>query len=124
MTAAPEDVKRARDLLGWGLVLVTLGTLRLKEGGIELRTVWPLLILAIAVAHLWHPELTKDGRRSRAGAVWLLFVALWGVVTVNHVYGLDYSTSWPLLLIGGGVMIVWHSFERPCNGGEVPGGRS
>ena len=124
MTAAPEDVKRARDMLGWGLVLVTLGTLRITEGGVELRTVWPLLILAIAVAHLWHPELTKDGRRSRAGAVWLLFVALWGVVTVNHIYGLDYSTSWPLLLIGGGVLIVWRAVESPFNRGKAPGDRT
>ena len=123
MTAAPEDVKRARDMLGWGLVLLTLGSIRLMEGGIEFRTVWPLLILALAVAHLWHPELTKGGRQSRAGAVWLLFVALWGIVTVNHLYGLDYSTSWPLLLVGGGVLIVWRAVESPRGGPKRPGER-
>jgi hypothetical protein len=123
MTTTPEDVKRARDMLGWGLLIMTIGIVRLTEGAIEFRTAWPLFILTIAAAHFWHPELTKDGRRSRAGAVFLLFVALWGMVTVHHLYGLDYSTSWPLLLIGGGVMIVWRSVERPGDGGTAPGGQ-
>ena len=124
MTAAPEDVKRARDQLGWGLVLVTLGTLRIMQGGIELRTVWPFLILAIALAHLWHPERTKSGRPGRSGAVWLLFVAFWGIATVHHLFGLDYSTSWPILLIGGGVMIVWGALEKPNGCGNQPGMQS
>lgn len=113
MTAAPEDVKRARDLLALGLILLTLGTIRIMEGGIDFPRVWPLFILAIALAHLRHPEPKKDGRQSRAGAIWLLFVAGWGIVTVRHMFGLGYSTSWPLLLIGGGIAIVWGSFGNP-----------
>jgi hypothetical protein len=113
MTAAPEDIKRARDLLTFGLILLTLGTIRIVEGGIDFVRVWPLFILAAALAHLRHPELMKSGRQSRAGAVWLLFVAGWGIVTMNHLFGFDYTTSWPLLLIGGGVIIVWRSLLSP-----------
>ena len=50
MTAAPEDIKRARDLLTFGLILLTLGTIRIMEGGIDFPRVWPLFILAAAAA--------------------------------------------------------------------------
>lgn len=118
MPVSPADVKHARDMLGWGLVLITIGVIRIVEGGLSFLTIWPYFILAIALAHFWHPDVTSTGRRSRAGAVWLLFVAAWGYITVHHVFGLTYQTSWPLLLIGGGISLVWHAIENPhgCSG--------
>lgn len=117
MTPSPADVKHARDVLAWGLVLIAVGSIWYVEGSLPILRLWPYVMLAIALAHLWHPEITSTGRRSWAGAFWLLFIAVWAFLTVNHVYGLDYHNSWPLLMIGGGIWLVWHSLENPGRGG-------
>jgi hypothetical protein len=31
------------------------------------------------------------------------------------VLGLDYNTSWPLLIVGAGIGIIWRAFEDPRN---------
>ena len=118
MTASPADIKHARDLLGWGLVLITVGLIRIVEGGLSFLTIWPYFVLASALAYLWHPDITSTGRRSWAGPLWLVYVAVWGMLTVHHAFGLNYQNAWPLLMIGGGVWLVWHGIENPqgCSG--------
>jgi hypothetical protein len=124
MTPSPADIKRARDLLGWGLLLITVGMVRIVEGGLSVLTTWPYFVLTFAVAHFWHPDVSSTGRRTRAGAVWLLMVAGWGILTVEHAFGLHYGNSWPLLLIGGGISLVWHALEEPGRCGGPHGSRS
>ena len=38
-------------------------------------------------------------------------VGLWGVVSESQLFGLTFATSWPLFVMGVGVMIVWRSLE-------------
>jgi len=50
-----------------------------------------------------------NGRRRRAntGGLWLIGVGCWMLVSQLHIGGLDYGTSWPLLIIlSGGIMLV------------------
>lgn len=38
------------------------------------------------------------------------------MVSEFQLFGLDYSISWPLLVIGAGINMVWRSFEPECVG--------
>ncbi len=30
-----------------------------------------------------------------------------------HLFGLDYGTSWPLMVVGAGLLIVWRAYDGP-----------
>ena len=52
--------------------------------------------------------MSADGARS---GVWLILVGLWGLVNEWRLFGLTYGTSWPLLVMASGAMMVWRSFD-------------
>lgn len=83
---------------------------------------WPLVVLAVGAA-LLVACADRDGRRrpSRA-AGWLLAIGTWGVFSEYHVFDLEYSTSWPLLIVYLGIDMVWKSAQAPrCT---LPDGRT
>ncbi len=78
---------------------------------------WPILPLGLGVLRLIDPPVTADGRpRGRRSAIWLVFIGCWGLLNELHLFGLDYGSSWPLLLIFVGVNMVWRSTEMPAAG--------
>jgi hypothetical protein len=105
---------------GIAVVLVGLSMLAGQIGyddGLHLSTrYWPFILLAIGVVRL--AEVSgPDGRpRSRRNGVWLVFLGAWGLVNEFHAFGLDYGSSWPLLIIGAGVLMVWRALENPAGG--------
>jgi len=96
-----------------GLGLMILGMARFLEGGLPISQVWPYFVLAFAFAQLVHPDRTAGRRPRRRAGVTLLYVGLWGFIVVNGIFGMGYGDGWPLLLIGIGASIVWHSVEGP-----------
>ena len=38
-------------------------------------------------------------------------VGIWALISDWHVFGLTFGTSWPLLVMATGVMIVWRALE-------------
>ena len=107
---------------GVAVVLVGLSMLAEQIGfhGLHLSGhYWPLILIAIGVVRL--AEVSgRDGRpRSRRVGVWLIFVGLWGLVNEFHAFGLDYGTSWPILIIGAGVGMVWRAVEHPAGRGPL-----
>jgi hypothetical protein len=48
----------------------------------------------------------------------LTAVGVWGLISEARLFGFDYSTSWPLLIIAAGMIMVWRAFE------DAAGGRS
>jgi hypothetical protein len=111
--AGEPDADRA---LLFGLVLIVVGVAflfdRLAFVDLELRF-WPFILIVLGAVKLL--TASRPGRVSRSlrPGVWLLFIGLWLLVNENHLFGLDYETSWPLMIIGGGLMIVWRAFEGP-----------
>jgi hypothetical protein len=75
---------------------------------------WPFIPLFFGVARLLVPGYSKGRRRSRRSAVWLLSIAAYGFISEYGLFGLDYSTSWPLLIIVAGLNMVLKSLEAPC----------
>jgi hypothetical protein len=80
------------------LVLIVFGTSMVVErGGVYGR-------------RLTRPDGTtcrgRRGRRSPTSGLWLIGVGAWMLASQSHIFGLSFDTSWPLLVIMGGVLLV------------------
>ena len=107
---------RGRPHLFFGVALIMLGALLLVDRMAVMDldvSYWPFFVIAFALIRLIDPPPSGRVPRSRRSGMWLLFIGGWGLVNEFHVYGLDYETSWPLMVVGAGLMLVWRSFEGP-----------
>ena len=77
---------------------------------------WPFLLLFLGTARILYPAECNGRPASRGGAFWLIAVGGWGLISEARLFGFDYSTSWPLLIIAAGVIMVWRAFEEPAAG--------
>jgi hypothetical protein len=104
-----------------GLIIIAAGVMLLADrigiSGIHLSgRYWPLLLVAFGCVRLFDPPTRRNGaRRSRWTGVWFIYLGFWGLVSEFHVFGLDYNSSWPLLIVGAGLGIVWRAFEDSGN---------
>jgi hypothetical protein len=119
----PSEPPRAHraDLISAGLLTAVVGMLlladRLADRDVPLVAAWwPFLLIALGAIRLVSPEPSGShgGRhRGRSGA-WLIVVGLWGLVNEAHLFGFDYGSSWPLLVIAVGAMMVWGTLDAGC----------
>ena len=87
-----------------GMALIVIGTLFLLH---NLDVVdfdfswhaWPLFLVLFGVVRLIE-------RSDRSSGLWLIAIGLWLYVNENNVWDMDYSNSWPFLLVFGGLMMV------------------
>jgi hypothetical protein len=97
--------------LGIGIFLLTAGIL-LMLNRIDLLEVgsiwdfWPLIIIVIGLGRLLDAEFQWEYRK----AFWMLFLGAWFQICQLHLFGLYYHNSWPILIIGIGIEILWKSF--------------
>jgi Domain of unknown function (DUF5668) len=113
-TQEPAQARPDRHLL-FGLALVVLGALMLADQlslG-ELENSWPVFPIVFGIWKLIHPPPSGRVMRSRRPGMWLLYIGAWGIVNEFHLFGLSYEKSWPLMIVGVGLMLVWRSFEGP-----------
>jgi hypothetical protein len=120
MTATTRE-KRADGLVG-GLILIALGAVFLLGqqglfGAAGIRDWWPLIVVALGVGKL---VTGGDGRRRRGG-FWLVFIGLWLLANTNHFFGLDWHNSWPIVLIGAGLMMTINALLGEPRVREVSG---
>lgn len=116
----PQDARRGRVFAG--LIIIAAGLVMLSDrigiSGIHLSgRYWPFLLVAFGLVRWLDRPMRENGRRrSRRPGAWLVYLGLWGFVNEFHVLGLDYDTSWPLLIVGAGIWMTWRAFD--------PGSRS
>jgi hypothetical protein len=102
---------RYRGSLVAGLILLAVGIAFLLDNfdviyiGEPVSHFWPLIIVAMGLVRVVQAENAWERRR---GIAWT-FVGLWLLVSVLHMFGLTFHTSWPLLLIGAGINAIWKS---------------
>jgi hypothetical protein len=89
-----------------GVILIVIGTMFMLDrmGYADLHDVlhnyWPMFLVAFGVSRFLH-------RRKAWSGVSLIVIGLWLQATTLHWWGLTFDSSWPLLLIGfGGVMVA------------------
>ena len=123
MTTGNEGQERNNGRIFAGLAVILAGLAMLGDRvaglhGMHLSArYWPLLLIALGLVRLSDSSLRHGRRRSRRGGAWLVFVGVWALLSEWHVLGLDFGTSWPLLVIGAGIVIVWRAFDDPAAGG-------
>lgn len=92
-----------------GVILLAVGVLFLLDNfyvitiGEPVSHFWPLIIVALGLARILQAEHPWERRR---GFAWMYF-GLWLLVSVLHMFGLNFHNSWPLLLIGFGINAIW-----------------
>ena len=100
-----------------GVILMIVGLSMLVDRlDLDVRLsehVWPLILIAMGVARLADAGASRDCQKSPRSGAWLLYIGLWGLISEFHLFGLDYRTSWPLLVIGAGAGIVWRALDSP-----------
>ena len=99
-------------VLGGGMLLDTTGIADIRMG----RLIAPLVLISIGVSSLLSAgipdgEDERQGRRRRRrrdsfGGLWLVGIGAWMLASQTHMFGLTFGTSWPLLVILTGIMIV------------------
>jgi hypothetical protein len=93
-------------LLGIGILLLLHNTDVVHLGSIW--TYWPFILVAFGVNKLIAPQHHKE---IREGA-WLVFLGLWLYVSFQHVFGLSFAETWPLVIVAWGVGVIWKSLDR------------
>ena len=118
-TAEPARVKDRSDghlLVGAALIVVGLAFLADQLTWWDFRIsehFWPVILLFLGSVRVLFPGYKNGCQRSRRGGVWLLSIGLWGAISEFELFGLDYSTSWPLLIVAVGLNMVMKSFAAP-----------
>lgn len=109
-----NDTRRNGGRLVVGLFLMVLGAVLLLDqiGLLHVHGVyrlWPVLLIGLGVAKIVQPD-ARDGRWS---GYWLLLVGLYCGASSWHWFGLEWRTSWPLMLIAAGGMVVARALAGP-----------
>ncbi len=66
---------------------------------------WPVIFIVLGLGRLLDAQQNWEYRK----ATWFLFLGIWFLVSELHLFGLSYQNSWPILLIGVGIGMVWKS---------------
>lgn len=119
MVDGPQQRQVSRARVVFGLIVMLVGGLllldRLDIGGVRLNVpIWPWFLIVLGLVRLndssHHNGECKSSRRT---AAWLMFVGAWGLVNEYRLFGVHYKHTWPLLVIGAGVFVVWKALEPP-----------
>jgi hypothetical protein len=72
---------------------------------------WPIIFIAIGIGRLLDARSTRENQKG----FWMLFLGTWFLISELHIFGLSYYNSWPILLIGMGIGMLWKSFYPSHN---------
>lgn len=97
-----------------GVVLIAVGIAFLLErtdlmSMSQTLRFWPLFVIWIGLVQLIKPA---GGRRS----IFPLLIGIWLQISTLELFGLDFSTSWPLAIIAVGASFVFESLLRGSSG--------
>jgi hypothetical protein len=110
-----EASAQSRILVGLIILVVGLSLLADRVGDWDLRFtrhMWPFIPIVIGVVRALDGPYDPNGRRrSRLPGLWLIYLGGWGFINEFHIFGFNYGTSWPLLVVGAGLMIVGRAMD-------------
>ena len=97
----------------WGGLLLIIGSALLLDNlnVLDIGNLWdhwPSIVVAIGIGKF----LDAGNANDRGDGVWWVFIGLWLYVSVFHVFGLRFSSSWPLLLVAVGASMIWNSLTK------------
>jgi len=96
--------------IGTVLLLQKLDIIYLEEllGIRSIWSAWPIVFVLIGIGKIVNsPTLKQVGE-----GIWWIFLGSWLYVSINHVYGLSFSETWPAMIIAVGINVLWESFVK------------
>lgn len=69
---------------------------------------WPFLLVVFGINKM----VPFDHPRRILKGIWLVFLGLWLYVSIEHVWGLEFRDTWPMLIIAWGIGLVAKSFFK------------
>lgn len=105
MTA--ESSYEWRRQLMWGLVLILVGVSFLLDrlDIVEVRALWhywPLILIVFGINKM----IGYPTPRHYSSGLWLVFMGVWLFATLENLFGLTWSNSWPFVIIASGVSMI------------------
>ncbi|MGO4382014.1 LiaI-LiaF-like domain-containing protein [Pseudoduganella sp. RAF53_2] len=102
-----KESQQMRRQLIWGILIVCVGVVFLMDRTDVVHVgqfwrYWPAVVLAFGINNMIPPttgKLFMDG-------VWEVLFAVWFFCAFEHVYGLTFGNSWPILVIMAGISLV------------------
>ena len=113
LLASPRCRAVSRARIVFGLVVMIAGGVllldRLEWPGFRLNVpIWPVILLFFGLARISERRASGRVGINRSGA-WFIFLAAWGFLNEYRLWGFTYATSWPLLVVGAGTIVVWRA---------------
>lgn len=69
---------------------------------------WPFLLVLFGINKM----VPFSHTRKIMKGVWLVFLGFWLYVSIEHVWGLEFRDTWPMLIIAWGVSLAVRSFLK------------
>lgn len=69
---------------------------------------WPFILVFIGLGRF----ALSVGTPALGDGLWLAFIGLWLFVSLEHVWGLDFSDTWPLLIVAWGATLLGKALVR------------
>src|SRR5206468_6342739 len=105
-------------IVGGAMLLQTAGWIHVPAG----RLIAPLMLMLFGALSLVEKGsadvIDADGGTAEAsrrrphhhrrvsGGLWMIGIGVWMLVSQEHFFGLDFHTSWPLLLVLSGLLLL------------------
>jgi hypothetical protein len=96
-----------------GLMLIALGTIFLLDNfnfiyvG-HIGRLWPAIFILFGTVKL----LETDHDTRHGNGIFWIFLGAWLLVSMNGWFDLTFHDSWPILIIGWGVSMLWRGMYR------------
>ena len=106
-----QDAVTGSLLIAFGTILLLqqMDMISLRDLGLHsIWQLWPFILVFIGIGKLADaPSLYHIGK-----GIWWVFLGLWLYVSINHLFGLSFSETWPAILIAWGVSMMWESLTK------------
>jgi energy-converting hydrogenase Eha subunit A len=115
MNEAAPPPRRGHSRLALGIILLTLGAALLALNlGVrmpwELWRYFPVPLLALGLWGVVSPSRNLD----RIGGMWLLANGLFCLIGIFGLFGLGWSSAWPIYIIAAGLSVILHQDRGVC----------
>src|SRR5215471_11521962 len=120
-----RDHRSIRGRLIWGIVLLVAGGFALAVNlgyriPRDMWDYWPAILIGLGAIQMAVPGSSRD----RLGGFWLLVVGGYCWISNFELFGLNWGTSWPILIVAVGIRMVLGSLwrTRPSDAGPPSSG--
>ena len=98
-------------LLGLLFIAAGVALLLVHSGILEpgfVRHYWPFLIVLYGIGSI----IMFPHTRMVISGLWLVFIGIWLYISIEHIWGLSFRDTWPIVLILCGVSLVLKNLFR------------